>query len=252
MDLDYFKWIINEFGKHTNNLMIELCGGEPGLCTNLDLAVQFLKDHKSVKYIQIMSNGLVRKNNIDIIKEVDFYNEHIIKDIIGTDIVKLHDMDLVDLPNAKNVIVMTPETTNSLLNNMDHFKYLFNDKHWFKLFVERTMRMTHKSELIKFYKESGVSNYYLDKLNKDLHRLSQVACGRNPFLPCINLDTEEIIHCAYFNFKDMSRELVTSDNIKKMVEGKLYNEIPTYCQYCYLYHSDYRFSMKFNKSNRQI
>jgi hypothetical protein len=258
-DIDYFKWIVNELGSHTQNLMIELCGGEPGLCSNLESFISFLRDHKSVKLSQLMSNGLVRMTRPDLIKEVTYYNEHLVKEIVGTTQHLFYPMDHVDTagmehPNAKSVIVTTPTTTKSLLDNFDHFRWmgLFDDNMWIKPFVERTINITHKNNLIELYTRLG-KDYVVNQL-QNTDKGAKAICARRPFLPNINLQRGTIQHCAYKNFTDCVEVLASAENLEKLVNKMLFmsQENPTYCENCYLYSRDKMLLLMGNKCNRKI
>jgi len=256
MDIDYFKYCINKIGQYSNNLMVELCGGEPGLISNLDDAILFLIDHKSVQKTQIMSNGLVRKNQPGLIKITDYYNEHLIKSIEDKNIIKFYDLEFEHFNNTRYVIVLDKITTSSLLNNFEYFDKtldLFNeDKFWLKMFVERSQENSHKTEIIQLFKKinTDYAKYCIKQLTID-DKLSRRICALYPFLPTINLNTKKIIHCAYHNFHNQYQYDVTDDNLKKLIHNKLFNKYsPDYCNDCYLYNRDNRLSIINKKSNR--
>lgn len=258
IDLDYFKWIVDELGKETKHLMVELCGGEPGLVSNLPDIVEFLLSHKSVEKTQIMSNGLVRVKHEALIDLVDWYNEHLVMDIVGTEVKKFHDMEFLYAPHTKNVIVMTERTVNSLIENEDYFRDIIESPNfWFKTYVERGVWLsTDHVELLKdFYlkhKHVWLADHYMERLKFRDERLSVAVCAKSPFLPVIDMEDERIIHCAYHNFTDRITRNITEKNLSNLVKKSLfkYDEQPEYCKKCHHYYDDPIFLMKDNRSNR--
>lgn len=253
MDLDYFKWIINSL--QTNNLMIEICGGEPGLVSNLEDALLFLKDHKSVVKTQLMSNGLIRYERPELLTLVDSYNEHLIKNIHGEHVEKFYDMEFDDIDNTKYVIVLSEQTTKSLLYNFDRYEKFFNeDKFWLKLFVERSTINNHKKDIIELFQriDSEYAKFNIERMGA-IDTFAQTVCAKFPWLPCISLEDKKIIHCAYHNFTDTVEKDVTLENLDLLVNKRLfYDHTAPYCQNCYHYHHDPLFLMRTNKSNQQI
>ena len=63
-DLDFLKYILKFIPK---NCMIEFCGGESGMVSNLNEAFEIVDSNPNVGIIQIMSNGLVRLKGHDFI-----------------------------------------------------------------------------------------------------------------------------------------------------------------------------------------
>jgi hypothetical protein len=236
--------------------MVEICGGETGLIDNIGDVVSFLKSHKSVKKTQIMSNGLLRVKHPDIITEFDFYNEHLVRDIVGVNVHKFHDMDYCDA--AKTVVVMTENTTRSLLEYPEQYAHMINsDKFWFKMFVERKLGVStsHVRMMREFYNNNDVlhADYYKKMLTFPADKFARAVCAKSPFLPCIDLVNDKMIHCAYHNFTDDMSVTLTEDNLRGMVNKRLFmKESPSYCDSCNDYYHDPHFLMRKNRSNRQI
>lgn len=254
-DLDKFKWCINNL--NTNNLYIELCGGEPGLISNLPDFIEFLNSCDNVKKTQLMSNGLVRATHPELIDQVDHYNEHIIRSIRDTHISKFYDLDFEYYPNMRYVIVLTYGTTKSLYDNFEHFRArgLFDEsRFWLKNYVDRTnpLSLEHKRLLSLLYNKIGTSyaKYSAAQLSKE-NEIAKAVCKKISFLPVINLETNKIVHCAYHNFTEQLEKELTQENLDLLLTKQLFfNDNPSYCENCHLYFDDYRFLMKKNKSNR--
>jgi len=243
------KWIINHIPH--NELKVELTGGEIGLCDNLPLIVSALKNFNNVKHIQGMSNGLVRQNFPELIAEFDTYNEHLVRDIHGKRIEKFYDMNFLYESNAKNVIVSTERTVQSLLDNFEFYKEegLFSEHFWHKLFVDRTTKFTHKKDLIKLYEKIGTdqSNYYADKLKMPINKELRKFCSKHPWQPCIDLDRNKIIHCGYHQYNNQVEEQITDYNLTRLIKNNLFKSDISYCDSCYLYSDDYKRVFKGNQ-----
>jgi len=258
MDMDKFKWTIDILGSETKNLMVEICGGETGLISNVEDVIRFLKDHKSVKKTQIMSNGLLRVQHPEIIKEFDYYNEHLVRDIIGRDVQKFHDIEFCSDDNAKTVIVMTENTVRSLLENEEYYRDIIeSESFWFKIFIERSVDIStnHLDMMREFYNKYNVMfcDFYMNKLEMKNDSFSKSLCTKYPFLPVIDMENNDIIHCAYYNFTNKVTKDLNENNLRDLVNKKLFiTESPDYCCSCYDYYQDPHFLIRRNKSNKQL
>ena len=240
-DLDYFKYCISKLSSLTDNLMIELTGGEPGLISNLSDFIEVLKQENSVVKTQLMSNGLVRKNHDDLYKEFDSYNEHLISDIKDTEITMFHDLELIDLVNGRSVVVLNKSTTNALLDNFEYFNEmgLFNeDKFWLKMFVERSITNDHTNQIIELFEkiDTSYAHYCITQLTVD-DDFSQAICSIYPWQPVINIENKKIIHCAFHNFSNQILVNCTDENMIKLINNDLFRttDLRLYCKNCYLY-----------------
>jgi len=229
-DLDRFKWCIDQLGTHTDNLMIEICGGEPGLVTNLMDALAILIDHPKVIKTQLMSNGLVRILQPECLDMVDSYNEHLIKNIERGEVQKFYNLSYLKRDNAKTVIVLNEDTTNSLINFKEQLKELFDPRFfWLKAFVERSTKNDHLQKMLQVLNSDYYRDVYLN--NHDLHRK---ICSIYSWLPCIDVQDSKIVHCAYHNFVNRLEFDLTETNITKLVQKTLFKESsPSYCQNCF-------------------
>lgn len=260
LDIHYFKWIVDEMGKHTDNLMIEVSGGEPGLCTNLESALVFLDQHPKVKFVQLMSNGLVRYKRPDLLKLVQRYNEHLVYEIVGTTQHLFYGMDHVNTagmlhPNAKSVIVTTPKTVNSLLDNFSYFRDLglFDENMWIKPFVERTMQLNHHRDLVELY--TMLADDYNVKILHGLQNATDMTfCSKFPFQPTIDLHSGMLYRCAYNGFNCNEGHIPTIVNIERLINNTLFiaDTPPKECEDCYLYSREGSLRMKRKKANRTL
>ena len=255
IDIDYFKWCINVMGDYTDNLIIEMSGGEPGLLSNLEEALIVMKDHPSVKKTQLMSNGLVRLKRPHLIHLVDTYFEHLVKSIKGKQVNKFYDLEFLDLSHTKNVIVLDNNATDALLKYKDFYADFYNkDKFWLKLYVERTTPNTFKDKTTKLFNiiDSDYGRFNILRLNHE-NKFARGVCSKIPWLPCIDLEDREIIHCAYHDFTNRVSKPLNKENLEQLISGKLFvfDKQPEYCKTCYHYYDDPLFLLEPNKSNRQ-
>ena len=75
VDIEFLKYVLELC---PDDLMVEMTGGEIGLITNIDEVYRVIQSHEKVKYIQVMSNGLMRQRGTTWLKDVYRYNEHLI------------------------------------------------------------------------------------------------------------------------------------------------------------------------------
>lgn len=242
VDIDFLKYILNCF--NDCNLFLELCGGEPGLISNLDNVYKVLSDTKHIQKIQIMSNGLVRKNGYEWLTNKNLlYNEHNVKEIHNKEILKFYpELDFEKHVNWKYVIVTSKPTINSLLNNYEYFQSVgMFDKHfWYKMLVEKVYSIDGFAEKLKeFYKKlnpDGLEvhlnfiNYFLDP-NKC--KPKKVLCAKNSPLPGVDMETNELMHCCS-NLETTKRVKFNKENVELLKHNKLFN-YESYCDSCYVF-----------------
>jgi organic radical activating enzyme len=237
VDIDFVKYILKRYGL---DLMVEFCGGEPGMVTNLDEVFVECYDAKHVKKIQVMSNGLVRKRDFDWLKFVQ-YNEHLIFEVDGKKVKKHYDMWFEFRPHIKNVIVMTEKTVKSFLEHWDWYKGLgyFNKKlFWHKMMNPKTFDISgYADELNMFYDKLG-DKWHVEMIKSHLGLRNDIAakklCSHNSPQPAIDFETKEIVHCAV-NLMKCKRFPVTDYNIERHLKEKLFSYEGDTCGKCYVF-----------------
>lgn len=245
LDLDFLKYILNYIPKNT---MIEFCGGEPGLISNLDDAFSIVYYHKNVKAVQIMSNGLVRLSDYDWLeKENVWYCEHLIDEIDGTNIKKFYNnLNFIEKPRWRYVVVTTHKTTYSLFMNYDYFKKLgfFRDMFWYKIMNPKTHGVGPFVILLealfkRLEKENYIdSKFTLKRINtikgKDLNAQTEKRlCGFNSPQPTIDFETKELVHCGAY-LSDSKRIDYDPTDFLKHLHCQLFKP-QWYCETCYIY-----------------
>lgn len=218
IDVDFLKYSLNCFN---TDLMVELCGGEPGLVSNLDDVYKTIYNTKHVKKIQIMSNGLVRLRDFDWLNNV-YYNEHLIFDIIDKDIVKFYNLHFDEVKNRKYVIVTTENVVNSIIKNYSFFKDngFLRDIFWYKIIKKKAFNIENMKT---FSKLLNIRLY--DPTIKEIE-----LCSMCPPQPAIDFDSKRLLHCAIFPKECKSYELNEKNCLKLMkCEFKDYN----ICKKCY-------------------
>lgn len=253
-DLDYIKWIIGAVP--TDNLFIEVTGGEPGLITNLPDVISFLNSSNKIKSTRLMSNGLVRITHGDLFKEVDFYNEHLVNKIVGKNIEKFYPLEFIYADNARTVIVSDAESTSSLLENFDYYNKfgLFNENDfWLKLYVQRTIAIAdkHLADTIKLYDKINTSSTMYRKYRlTNIDKQARTICKHVSWLPAIDIVDKKILHCAYHNFTNRIEYKCNLENLNKLINKTLFQNIDaSYCDSCYLYNENFDCLSAKNKSN---
>lgn len=255
-DVDYIEWVIQSVP--TNNLVIGLSGGEPGLIANLPDVVAKVQSMNNVERVQIMSNGLVRINFPELVALVNRYNEHLVNQINGQNIIKFYPIDFDHQNNIRYVIVLDEITVQSLLDNYDYFEQegLFNEeKFWLKQFVSRTgiFNPQHKENLLALYKKLGTfRSEYCTKQLTILDIEAQEICKKVSYLPSVDIIDKKIIHCLFHNFTNRIEYACTEDNLYKLVNKTLFENIDSpYCDQCYMYQRNTKLLKSKNNTNFQ-
>lgn len=234
VDIDYLKWVLDQC---PSELGVEMTGGEIGLLSNLDEFYKTVKDHPHVKYIMVLSNGLVRKIGVDWIDDVEYW-EHLVYDISDRKIIRFYP-ELGFNQDHKYVIVTTEKTTKSLLNNWKYFKDigLFQDKFYYKL-------MNHKSNInIDSYYDDLTKLYFrldreyeqrmlLSYKVKNFLKVERKCCQKFSPNPFVDLQEKKLGHCA-ININDSVKADFSKDNLRKLMNGELSEN--TYCQKCHAF-----------------
>jgi hypothetical protein len=238
VDIDFVKYILKRYGL---DLMVEFCGGEPGLVTNLDEVFVECYDAKHVKKIQVMSNGLVRKRGFDWLKHVQ-YNEHLIFEVDGKTVKKHYpDMWFEFKPNIKNVIVMTEKTVKSFLEHWNWYSGLgyFNKKlFWHKMMNPKTFDIGGYADELNHFYDKLDDKWHVEMVKSHLGLRTdaneKIFCGKNSPQPVIDFETTEIVHCAV-NLMKCKRFPVTDYNIERHLKGKLFDYDKDCCSGCYVF-----------------
>jgi len=231
-DISKLKFILDNCGP---NLGVELTGGEIGLINNIDEVFKTVHDHKNVKDIIVLSNGLIRKRGVDWLNRVE-YKEHLIKDINGTEIIKFYDLDFTDM--AINILVATELTTKSIVDNWDYFKEteIVSNKFFIKLMNAKThniRRYVYKAtELFRLLNDKRHLKMIECFKDSNLHVDQKKLCSLNPPHTYIDFDDWRIGHCA-IPF-DCKRSDVTIENLNKLIKGELFGPCK-YCESCYTF-----------------
>jgi len=232
VDTSFLIYVLNSLPEDT---VIELSGGEPGLVKNLDVVFQVCYNHPHVKGIQLMSNGLVRKLGYEWIDKVK-YNEHIIFDIDGQDIIKFYDLPIIEKPNMNYVIVTTEKTTKSLVKYWDQLG-LDREIFWIKLMNPKTHDFSgYTGDLLKLFQLTGDDNsiemikFFKGETSLEFKRS---LCFRQSPQPAIDMESKEIVHCATTLMK-CERKKFTPENINLNFKCKLFNNIQ-HCRGCYTF-----------------
>jgi len=242
VDIDFLNKVLDLF--NYENMYIEICGGEPGCVNNIDDVFKTIYNHKNVKYIQIMSNGLLRKNGVDWITDKKvFYNEHIIKEINDKSIIKFYNLELDKVKNRKYVVVTSNQTIISILNNFEYYKELglFESRFWYKILINKTNSIKQfyqklKEFYIKINQDDLQSNLDMIQYFKDDNNLNiskKMLCAKNSPQPAIDFESKELLHCSNFLNKT-KRAKLTSINCQKQLDMELFN-LGSYCKECYTF-----------------
>ena len=226
VDLDYIKWICSFF--HYVDLTFEISGGEPGLCDNLIELVETLEKIPWVKKIDIMSNGLVRKQ-YDIIdlkknfKKINTYDEHLIYDVKNDKIIKNNDLDF-DFINTRQICVLTESILDFFIEN-DFNKNFF----YFKPMNFKSINLLNNNNYInKLNNFLNIieGNIFLDDLKFKINKFEQknlLNCIKNKTNTFILLEEKKIGSCCVSISKsdifDLNKEYLLNfekKEIKKM------------------------------------
>jgi len=239
VDIDFLKHVLDNL--HTES-GVELTGGEIGLIKNIDEVYKIVKDHKHIKHIKVLSNGLIRKIGVDWIKDVEYW-EHLIYEIKGKEIIKFYqDLDLEQ--DHTYIIVTTETTTYSLLNNWKYFEEmgLFRPNFDYKIMNHKlaipqsfndAKFITHYwNELFKLY--SKLNNRYflmmlIDFLN-DESPVEKELCQKYSPNVYIDFQNKVIGHCA-MNVLLSNKVEYSKENFQKMINGDFSENY--YCKKCY-------------------
>ena len=178
IDLYYLKYSLDLFNRNgINNLYIEISGGEPGLISNINELIEMLYSLKYIKKIDILSNGLIRKNHSLLLNEYKLLTciEHPCLNINNKTINYFYD-DITffnnNYDNINQLLVLDEITIDSLINYFDYYKELglFDTNNiYFKIITPKTSVISE--QLRDKY------NIFYDKL-KNMPKKS-IFCTRN-------------------------------------------------------------------------
>lgn len=245
LDLDFLKYVLNQLPP---SAMIEFSGGEPGLLSNLDKAFEIVYSHPSVHTLRIMSNGLVRMRGHDFLENDNvYYCEHLIEDINGKNIEVFYDnLNIVEKPRWRYVIVTTERSISSLLRHYDYYKSLgfFRNMFWYKMMNPKTGSVRpFADKLEEFYNRLKNDNYrdatfFLNRIrnvdsSSSSARNRRLACALNSPSISVDFETKELIHCGAY-LEHSKRVEFTADNFREHLYCNLFKHEP-YCDTCYIY-----------------
>jgi len=250
VDLDYLKWVLDQLPFISG---VELTGGEIGLIKNIDEIYKIVKDHKHIKHIAVLSNGLIRQRGVDWLKDVEYW-EHLIYEVKGREIIKFYsNLDLEQ--DHKYIIVTTDTTTRSLLTNWEYFKELglFRPNFDYKIMNHKSQTdiKSYTNQLTELY--TRLNNLYFNRMiihylmpnylkqEKDLCQMY----SPNTF---IDFQTKQLGHCA-MNVRMSNKVEFTKDNLLKMINGEFSDN--NYCKKCYSFDNGKGRTMFNNRSYRQ-
>lgn len=246
IDIDIDKLLHNLRFFKDDNLYIELSGGEPGLISNLYEVITTLKKEKYINKINLLSNGLVRKNTPEVIPLVDYYYEHLILDINNKNISMFYDdLSFEYKDNMYCVIVATMNTIDSIINNFEYYnnKNFFGDNIIYKMLINKTDTSVINIELVKKFYESITSNQ--TNINRTLDLIKRFSlsdkelsikrnyCGIMAYNLYINTENNVIGHCSLYYSNSNEVEL-NLENLKKLKNRLLFKK-ENYCDNCYWY-----------------
>lgn len=244
-DLDYFNEILNIYKENNiQNMSIEISGGEPGLIENFLDIISFLENKEFVKQVILLSNGLIRKKYdiekiYNILKTTSFiYEEHTALDLNNKEIEYFYsDIKYTSNKLINHLIILTPKTMDSLINNFDFYFENILSKYNISLRLYTP----------KF--EKDFNNY--DNYINDIYKLNTLLSDKNYKTIDISLYKKNDLYqyCAkvspyhYINFQNntiglcsmqvntSTEYLVNKENIKKVVNMRLF-KANEYCKKC--------------------
>ena len=251
VDIDFLKYALDQLPSETG---VELTGGEIGLVPNIDDVYRTVKDHPHIKHIIALSNGLLRSNGVDWIKDVEYW-EHLVYEIKGKEIIKFYNhLDLYQ--DHKYIIITTESTTKSILTNWDYFDRmgLFRKNIFYKL-------MNHKSnttidryydDLVALYKRLN-NRYFMDMLihyKIRLHgMLQKIECEKISPNPFIDIQDRILGHCAV-NINKSDKWGFSKEALDFLRSGEHYRRCK-YCKECYTFDNGKNRSKTNNRSYKR-
>lgn len=242
VDIDFLKYVID---CHDSYLMIEICGGEPGLISNIDEVFKTIYNSEKVKRIQVMSNGLIRKRGVDWLNKVDRYCEHLILDIVGKEMIKHYsDLEFDYQKNFIYVIVTSEITTRSILENWKFWKehdICKSPNFWFKIMADKVNSIyDFKEELFDLFKKispvydiSFEKETIIDMINNEERIFERKLCAKNPPNILVDFETKELAHCGCFPTV-CKRFPFNKEVVKSNMKCELF-ELEDCCKTCYVF-----------------
>jgi len=201
-------------------------------------------NHPNIEKVAIYSNGLVRylqKAPLDHPNVV--YQEHLIQDIIGKNIHTFYNMAFDN--KYKYVVILTENTTNSLIDDFDYFlNYgLMTNNFYFKILVSKVISCdSYIAKIDKLF------TLLQEKTNRNISFQRQVIerikdkkedltlkkiCASFPYNVYLDFETMQLGHCTMITSKTKTYPLNKS-NIEKNLKGQLFG-LDDACEVCKLY-----------------
>lgn len=244
INISLLKACLDVFKKFKVPMFIEFSGGEPGLATNLDDAINLVYSYKNLIKFQLLSNGLVRlKRNIPQRPDF-FYNEHLIYDVNDDKIIKFYDIDYIKY--QRNVIILTNNILKYLLERPEQVEY-FSSFSEFKVINPKIDSIKIENQLfdlqhfIKKYKQfiyqkkpELLFESIKNSVNFDSFRIQ---CSNDFESSAIDLEQEEIVQCSTMISKS-NKKPISDNNLLKLYYKKLFNSssLESFCKNCYFFH----------------
>lgn len=255
IDLDYLKYSLDLFNRNgINNLYIEISGGEPGLISNIHELIEMLYSLKYIKKIDILSNGLIRKNHSLLLNEYKLLTciEHPCLNINNKTINYFYD-DITffnnNYDNINQLLVLDEITIDSLINYFDYYKELglFDTNNiYFKIITPKTSVISEQlrdkynifyDKLKNIYNttDSFIFTDYVF-INRKISNNIKNVCSKISSMQFIDLDSKKIGLCSmdidkseYFDINDST--------ISKTIKGLLFNlnDSTSCCSNCIKY-----------------
>jgi len=258
IDLDYLKYSLDLFNKNgINNLYIEISGGEPGLISNIHELIEMLYSLKYIKKVDILSNGLIRKNHSLLLNEYKLLTciEHSCLNINNKTINYFYnDITFFNnkYDNVTQVLVLDEITINSLINYFDYYEELglFNTNNiYFKIITPKTIIINDElinkytifyDKLKDIYKDrtNNIFNDYFF-INKKQNINIKNVCSKISSMQFIDLDNKKIGQCSMDIDKSEFLD-INSNNIIKTIKGLLFNlnDSTNCCNNCIKFNTD--------------
>lgn len=147
MEFDAFKKIIDSYKEYRNQLIVVLEGGEPFLCNNLMLMLNYLYEAEQVKYIIIETNG-----------DALYSNAHI------TPITEELMLTARRYANTNTQLILSIGISSGLIKKHDN-GYITNIYHLLKNAIEQTYNLTDYVRLqYDVYYTSEEDKAYIDSV----------------------------------------------------------------------------------------
>lgn len=244
INLSLLKNCLDVFKRFKIPMFVEFSGGEPGLATNLDDAINLVYSYKNLIKFQLLSNGLVRLKRDIPRRPGFFYNEHLIYDADDNKLIKFYDIDYIKY--QRNVIILTDNILKYLLERPEQIKY-FSSFSEFKI-------INPKIDSIKIENQLSELQYFIKMYHSFIYQKKpevlfesvknpskfdeiRVQCSNDFESSAIDLEHEEIVQCSTM-IRKSNKKPISERNLLKLYYKKLFNSssLEPFCNNCYFFH----------------